>query len=232
MIELLVVCAIIGLLASVAIPRFISARRSANEISAIATLRAVVASQMQAQAANSIDTDSDGQAEFAYFGELCGTVPARVSAGGVPGAGTVGVDELQPSPLLQTLGNVSQSVVTRSGYVFQIWMPTNPLPAPIAGLAEDLNGGKTAAPFPDPQTGTQYFCTYGWPINAGLTGTRCFFVNQEGVILETSIRGPGAYSGIVGGPAFDAAYSVAGDMSSPIARGAPAVDGNNWLPVQ
>src|SRR6185503_16774581 len=119
-----------------------------------------------------------------------------------------------------------------SGYIFQMWLPANPGPAPIAGMAEDAGGGKTGAPFPDPQQTEQLFCAYGWPVRAGITGLRCFFVNQEGVILETSMRGGGAYSGITAPPNFDAAFSAAGDMSSDFARGVPGVDGNTWLPVQ
>ena len=231
LIELMIVVAIIALLASVAVPRFLGARRSANETSAIATMRSIFAAQMQSQSANAIDTDSDGQGEFAYFAELSGTVPARISAGGLPAAGAAGNDELTPSPLVQALGSVSNGVVRRSGYVFQIWLPANPYPVPIAGLAEDAGGGKTGAPFPDPETCESMFCAYAWPISAGVTGLRCFFINQEGVILETQMRGPGAYSGAAG-PTFDAAFSVAGDMASPLAQGVPAIDGNNWVPVQ
>jgi prepilin-type N-terminal cleavage/methylation domain-containing protein len=232
LVELMIVVAIVALMAGVAIPRFIGARRSANEVAAIATLRAVFASQTQVQASGAIDTDADGLGDFAYFAELSGTVPARISVGGAPAGGLVGVHEIEPAPLLQALGSVSNGVVTRSGYVFQMWLPANAGPGPIAGLAEDVGGGKTAAPFPDPQATEQRFCAYGWPARAGITGLRCFFVNQEGVILETAMRGGGAYSGVGGGPNFDAAFSVGGDMSSDFARGAPGVDGNTWLPVQ
>jgi type II secretory pathway pseudopilin PulG len=220
------------MLAGVAIPRFLGARRSANEASAIATLRAVVTSQMQTQSSNSIDTDSDGRAEFAYFGELGGTVPARVAGvGGLPIAGTAGVHELTPSPLLQSLGTVTSGVASRSGYAFQMWLPGSAAP-PFAGIPEDPGGGKTAAPFPDGNAAEMLFCVYAWPLRAGNSGTRCFMVNQEGVILQTSMRGGGAYSGVGGGPGFDAAFTVAGDMGSALARGGVGIDGNDWDPVQ
>ncbi|MCC7014147.1 MAG: type II secretion system protein [Planctomycetes bacterium] len=231
LVELMVVVAIMAVLISFAVPRFLGARRSANETSAIGTMRAIVSAQMALQAAGSIDTDSDGQAEYGYFGEMGGTVPARVSAGGSPGAGTLGNDELDPSPLIQSLGSVSQSVVTHSGYVFQIWLPAGNA-APIAGLAEDPSGGKLAAPFPDSDATENAFCAYGWPVRAGFTGSRCFFVNQEGVILEMQNRGATPYSGVTGGPDFDAAFGLVGDMSAGFARGGPAADGNTWMPVQ
>jgi prepilin-type N-terminal cleavage/methylation domain-containing protein len=232
LIELLVVVAIAALLAVIAIPRFLGARRSANESSAIATLRAVVTSQMQAQSASSIDSDGDGRAEFAYFGELGGTVPARIAGpGNVPAAGTVGMHELTPSPLIQSLGAVTSGVASHSGYLFQMWLPAGSA-KPIAGLPEDPAGGKTVAPFPDADGSEMYFCVYAWPVRAGSSGTRCFLVNQEGVILHTSMRGSGAYSGVGAGPGFDAAFTVAGDMSSPLARTVAGIDGNDWDPVQ
>jgi hypothetical protein len=190
-------------------------------------------SELQAQAANSIDTDSR------RLGRLSPTSPSSAARclrafqhAGLPSAGTAGVDELAPSPLLQSLSSVRNGVVTHSGYAFQLWLPANPAPGPIVGLAEDANGGKTVAPFPDAGSSEQYFCCYAWPMNAGITGLRCFVVNQEGVIMETSMRGPGSYSGLGSAPNFDAAYTVAGDMSSHLARNGVGVDGHNWVAVQ
>jgi prepilin-type N-terminal cleavage/methylation domain-containing protein len=230
-IELLVVVAVIAIVASVAIPRMLGAKLSANETSAIAVMRAIVAAQMQAQTANSIDSDADGLAEFAYLGELAGTVPARKSIGGVPGPGVVGVDELAPSALIAALGRISNGMASRAGYHFRLFLSDNA----GAGVPEDPNGGKTVAPFPDPNFGETTWCAYGWPIEASTTGNKCYFVNQEGMILETANRGAGAYTGSVGGPAFDAVFTVAADMTSPISTGPgapPAVDGRSWVIVQ
>ena len=116
---------------------------------------------------------------------------------------------------------------------------SRPLPAnspalgAVGGLGEDSGGGKAAAPFPDSDGGEQYFCAYAWPLSNGRTGNKVFFINQEGVILQMSNRGAGAYSGIAGAPAFDAAYTLAGDMGSPsMTSGSTANDGNTWIPVQ
>lgn len=228
-IELLVVCAIIAIVASLAVPRMLGAKLSANETNALTVLRAVVAAQMQAQTANSIDTDGDGLAEYAYFGELAGSAPARITAGGVPAAGTVGVDELEPSPLISSLGGIANSVATRGGYLFQMWLPD----AAGAGVIESATGGCLAAPFPDPNLGETNWCAYAWPIAAGRTGNKCLFVNQEGVILQTMNRGAAAYGGVAGGPLFDAAYTIANDMTSTMTDATtPAVDANAWTPVQ
>lgn len=227
-IELLIVVAIIAIIAATALPRVLGARLSANETSAIATMRAIVTAQMQAVSAGSIDTDSDGRAEFAYFGELAGTVPTRIAGAGGPAAGVVGVHELAPSPLLSSLGWVNSSVTTHSGYVFQIWLPD----VAGAGIAEDPTGGKTAGPFPDSNLCEDVFCAYAWPIRAGATGNKCFFINQDGLIVQTLNRGAGAYSGIAGGPASDAAFAVAGAISNQHAVNGVGADGRNWTPVQ
>lgn len=228
-IELLIVVALIAIVASLAVPRLLGARLSANETSAVAVLRALVAAQMQLATTNSIDSDGDGISEFGYLGELGGIAPARVSALGVPAAGTPGVDELTPSPLIAALGKVSSGVVTRSGYVYRVWLAD----AGGAGIPEDVNGGKIAGPFPDPNNGEQRWCAYGWPLVAGSTGNKCFFVNQEGVILQSPNRGVGAYSTLAGGPPFDAAFTIANDMTSPMTTpGVASVDGRSWVPVQ
>ncbi len=231
LVELMIVVAIIAVLVGFAVPRFLGARRSANETSAITVMRSIVGAQLSIQSAGSIDTDADGQAEFGYLGELTGTKPARIAAGGSPSAGVAGTHELDPSPLLPSMGQLTQSVVTHSGYVFQVWLPGNSS-TPMTGLAEDALGGKLAGPFPDPDACETRFCAYAWPVRAGFTGTRCFFVNQEGVILEMNNRGTATYSGITGGPSFDAAFAASGDMSAGFARGVAAADGNLWRPVQ
>jgi prepilin-type N-terminal cleavage/methylation domain-containing protein len=232
MIELMVVVAIIAILASFAIPMMLGAKLSANETAALGMMRSIATSQALVTATPQIDSDSDGAGEYGYFGELAGTVPARVSAGLGPGPGVIGQNELVPSSLMASLGRVSTSVVVRSGYVFQIWLPDAGVLGAVGGVAEDPNGGKTAAPFPDPNNCEVMWCAYGWPLEAGSTGNVVFFVNQTGGILETRNRGAAQYTGTPGGPNFDAAFSLPGDMSSAVAIGVPAADGNLWIAAQ
>ena len=228
LIELMIVVAIIATLSVMAIPSMLSARSSTNEMSAIATLRAIASAQAGLIATPQIDTDADGAPEYGYFAELAGTAPARISAAGGPAAGGPG-NELSPSALVQALGNVQNSVVVKSGYVFQIWLP-GPGVA-VAGIPEDPGGGKAAGPFPDSNNGEVYWCAYAWPLQAGNTGSYAYFINQEGAILKTPNRAAGAYSAIGGGPAFDAAFTLANDMGSRVAIGIPATDGRVWVPA-
>jgi hypothetical protein len=67
-------------------------------------------------------------------------------------------------------------------------------------------------------------------MQANQTGNRCFFINQEGDVLVLS--DVGRYHGFPGNggssPSFDAAYSLAGDFSSPLAVGERGADGAVW----
>ena len=236
LIELMIVVAIIAIIASVAIPRLMAARLSANESAAISTLRSLSSAQAQIQSSGAIDCDADGGGEYGYFAELSGTLPLRVSAAGVPAAGVVGTDELNPAVMSASFGNVNaQGQVTRSGYIFAMFLPAATVGAATAGIAEDAGGGKLGAPFPEPDNNEVLWCAYAWPINTGQTANRVFFVNQEGDLMQTNNRNAAPYTGTAGGPVFDAIYTIGGDMASPISIGgvpAAAIDTNTWVPVQ
>ena len=231
-IELLIVISILTIIAAFAVPKMLTARLAANEASAIATLKGLLQAQSQALSRGAIDTDADGAGEFGYLGELMGLVPARILSGGVTAQGIVGIDEIEPSPLLQSVGPVVNGISEHSGYYFQVWLP-GPGGGAVAGIAEDANGGKAAAPFPDSNTGEALFAAYAWPTNLKRSGEMAFFINQEGTLLRTQNRAGAPYDGLVSTPAFDAAFTQPNDMSSRMAlNGAAANDGNLWVAVQ
>ncbi len=229
LIELMIVVAIIAIIASVAIPKLLSARLSANESAAISTLRSISSAQAQMQSSASIDTDSDGSGEYGYFGELAGVSFLREDGGaGLP---AIGPDRLVPAMLSAALGNVDvNGLVQRSGYNFGMYLPN------AAYLGEIEAGGGGMANATDPNHAEIYWCTYAWPIDAGGTGNRCFFINQDGDMLQFNNRNAGAfvYDGIALPPLPGAVYSGA-DMSTPTANagaGIVATDGNTWTVVQ
>lgn len=225
LIELMIVVAIIAIIASIAIPKLLSARLAANESAAIATLRSLSSAQAQIQSSAAIDTDSDGGGEYAYFAELSGQDPMRIDNGGAVAQGAVGTDELNPPILSSAFGNVdANGVVTRSGYCFQVFLPD----VNNAGVTEA--GGVPVTT--DSNNAEVLWCAYAWPVQYNQTGNRCFFVNQEGDLLQFNNRIAAPYEGSAAGPAFDAAFTVANDMSTPIASGAAGADGNTWVPVQ
>jgi prepilin-type N-terminal cleavage/methylation domain-containing protein len=228
LIELMIVVAIIAIIASIALPRMAAARLSANESAAISTMRALMSAQAQFQAAASCDSDGDGAGEYGSFAELAGLVPVRVTVAGVPAAGAVGVDELNPPILSAPLGVVNNSQTVRSGYIFQMWLPD----AARAPLAEDPTGGFLAGAFPDPNNCEFMFCCYAWPIQAGQTGNRAFFVNQGTEVLQNLNRAAPNYTGVAAGPAGDAAFTLAGDIGSDVGLNGTSVDGQTWSPVQ
>lgn len=233
LIELMIVVAIIAIIASIAIPKLMSARLAANESAAISTLRSIASAQAQIQASSAIDSDADGGGEYGYFGELSGADPLRVSVAGVPAAGAVGVDELNPAMLSSAFGDIAVSTVQRSGYVFQIYLPSSTVAGVTDAEAEALLGGADAANLPDADNCEILWSAYAWPVDVNKTGNRAFFINQEGDLLQMNNRLPAPYDGVAAGPAFDAAHSVAGDMGSSLGiNGVAAIDGGTWTAVQ
>ncbi len=238
MVELMIVIAIIAIIAGIALPGFLSSRMSANESAAISTLKSIASAQAQIQVTNAIDTDGDGAGEFGYLGELSGLVPARVSVGGAPALGAAGIDELDPTIVSAGLGNVQpdalgEGVVTRSGYVFKLFLPGTPVGGLIPGVAEDGAGGSTGT-FPDPNNSEVLWACYAWPADANRSGNRVFFLNQEAELLFFS-NNDESYSGLVTPgtiPSYDAAYDAAAGngMGSGLAQnGVASNDGNTWV---
>ncbi|MCY2959072.1 MAG: prepilin-type N-terminal cleavage/methylation domain-containing protein [Planctomycetota bacterium] len=240
LVELIIVVAIIAVIASMAVPKFMRSRLSANEAAAISTLRLLSTVQGQIRSQNAIDTDSDGTGEYGYLGELAGTAPLRIASGGGPAAGTPGVDELDPNVISDAFGDVDpQSLVARSGYYFQIWLPgpnsgTVPGFAEAAGSGPGIGGGAPGPDgFPDPDNAENLWCCYAWPVDADSTGNRVFFVNEEGTIWQFENRLAAPFSGTTKSPAFDEAYTDAGDMSSGVRMGVAGGNENSiWAPIQ
>jgi len=231
LIELMIVVAIIAIIASIAIPKLMSARLAANEAAAISTLRSISSAQAQVQSSAAIDTDADGAGEYGFFAELAGSVSMRTAdALGAPQNTGAAVDILNPSILPNAFGVVTGSLVQRSGYYFQIWLPD----AAFVGIPEDPTGGSFAT-FPDPNNGEILWCCYAWPVDLNSTGNRCFFVNQEGDLLQCQNRQAAVqFTGNAAAtmPTYDEAYNAA-DMSSGLrvgTAGGPA--GSIWTPVQ
>ncbi|MEM8709686.1 MAG: prepilin-type N-terminal cleavage/methylation domain-containing protein, partial [Planctomycetota bacterium] len=235
LIELMIVVAIIAIIAAVAIPKLVSARVSANENAAIATLRSIAAAQQQLQASAAIDTDADGGGEHGFFGELSGVDFIREFNAGTPAISTT--DVLDPSYLPVAFSNVeadnaTEGVVERQGYYFKMYLPAAIAGGTIAGVAEAATGGNPGA-LPDPSNSEILWCCYAWPVQATKTGNRAFFINQAGDVIATS-NNNGTYNGIgVASPLFSAAFDTAdmGDEVGLASAGLTAVDTNVWTPV-
>jgi len=222
LIELMIVVAIIAIIASIAIPNLLSARLNANESAAVATLKNIASGQAQCQASGVIDVNSNGQGEYGYFGELSGKVDVR-------GAST---QSISPPVLSTAFGNIAASRVSRSGYVFQMYLPD----ATAQGIAEQATGGDPAGALTvDPGQAETLWCCYAWPQAFGNSGKRTFFVNQSGDVLATNGATLQYSNATASVPAFTAAFSAAVStlgMSMAVAANTVGQDANTWTVVQ
>src|SRR5262245_5440136 len=142
LIELMIVVAIIAIIASIAIPKLMSARISANENAAIATLRSIASAEAQLQSSCAIDTDADGGGEYGYFGEMAGTAGMRYfdEPADAPGHDPAAILDpaILPTPFGDTIWDTATNtcVVERAGYYFKIYLPDVTGGGDIPGLPE------------------------------------------------------------------------------------------------
>lgn len=140
LIELLIVVVIIGIIAAIAIPNLLAARRSANEGSAVSSLRTV-------HGANATYQATSGNGNYAS----AGVAGAESEEDGT----TVGLVELNRAGLID--GTLGSTAGQKSGYAFLMSNfnfstdPAGPHPATFAVIAKpSSNTGLTA-------TGTRNF---------------------------------------------------------------------------
>lgn len=237
LIELMIVVAIIAIIASIAIPKLMAARLSANEAAAISTLRSISSAQAQVQSSGAIDSDGDGSGEYGFFGELAGTALLRDNsgAGNTP---AIGASLLTPAVMSSAFGtmstlNAATGIVVRAGYCFQMVLPGATAGGLTGFVTENAAGGNTAGGLPDPDNAEIMWACYAWPMQVNSTGNRAFFVSQEGDLLQTQnriapIETPNPLPAFTPGEC----YSVATDMGSPLIAGAAGATGNIWTMVQ
>jgi prepilin-type N-terminal cleavage/methylation domain-containing protein len=222
LIELLIVIAIIAIIASIAIPNLLSARVSANETSAIATLRNISSAQAQFQGSSKNDEDGDGEGEYGFFGELAAKTPPRVN-------GALAAAVINPPSLSGVFQNIgANGVVTKSGYNFAMFLPA----AGGAPTAEAAGGGIAVGTL-DNNLAEGVWCCYAWPAVNNSTGNRAFMVNQAGDVLQTD-NTVQLYSGTTA-PKGDAAFVTANDITSSVSinnNPAAAQDGGVWKPAK
>lgn len=198
------------------------ARIAANERAAIATLKNIGSAQAQCQACGVIDCNRNGRGEYGFFAELAGAVPVRSD-----GQGGVGTAKIQPPVLSAAFRNVENGRVARSGYLFQIFLPD----ADRRAVAEAKAGGAQGVAV-DPAAAERFFCVYAWPLEAGASGRRAFFIDGHGDVLA-SPNATGRYSGHGGPPPPDAAFAIDGDgrLGSGNAANHEGRDGQVWKVV-
>ena len=191
-----------------------------NETAAIATLRNLATCQAQIQTTGKVDCDRDGIGEFGTLQEMSGAVGVRKSVEGQDRG-----NPIQPAilaPAFQTVDGDGR--VVRNGYVYQLFLPDNQTQA---GWVHESAGGGFAGG--SSVVGTDLaettWCMYAWPVEQGKTGSRAFFINQSGDVLQTS----NDRKRHEGTSTFDPSSAFRGSgITSMIAVGTSGNDGNVW----
>jgi len=232
LIELMIVVAIIAIIAAIAIPSLLRARISANEGSAIGSLRTLSTSQSQCQANCAIDQDCDGTGEYGVFNELCGAGPVRsgnltVGTGVIVGSTRAAVS---PGYISRAFYTAGQNYAQKSGYRYRMYLPGN------TAIITDLPGGNAVA-------GNEYdanyqettWVAYAWPNSWRTSGIRCFAVDQAAeVVSAPNVNGTSFfYTSNTNEAHFTVAMSGAPTFNSfqPLALGLAAGDNQIWTPA-
>ena len=223
LIELMIVVTIIATIAVIAVPNLLSSRLNANEAAAIATLKNIASAQELCRSQKVIDTNGNGMGEHGFFAELSGATGVRNNE-----SGGVGSERVTPPALSGAFGNVQGSRVLRSGYYFQIYLPSST----AAPLAEAPTGGGSGVSVYG-SSAEYLWCCYAWPATRNNSGNRTFFINQGGDIFACR-NNTARYSGTTTIPAGTAAaIASAGspNMATSVAANATGQDGERWLVV-
>jgi hypothetical protein len=200
------------IMASVAIPRLLSARLEANEKAAAATLWAVASAEAQCQSSGIVDVDGDGVGEYGFLGEMNGTTPIR---------GTTEV--VNPVLLSQSPPTGADGIWSRSGYHFIVYLPT---PKNGAISESKTRNGRDVAT----DDAEIHWIAYAWPDRAGQTGNRVYMLDQEGDMMCCE-RAGGKYSGLEQRPSFNAAWPVKKGVDRGDGKPYQGGDGSTWQMV-
>jgi len=243
LIELMIVIAIIAILASIAIPNLMAAKLSANETSAIATLRNLTSAQAMVQGAARIDVDNDSIGEYGTFLELTGRTKVRRGriSSVPPGSDFSAVGpEIRPAVLSASLGQVDgNGFSSKGGYLFTIFLPDTS--NPLAGWVHERNNGTSLLPVPDLSSSGQagggtgkigtdlaevIWNCYAIPATIGTSGNRCFYASQSGDLLQSHnevAKHTGAATPMDGRSAF-----LGDGITSQVAVGTKGRDDDVW----
>jgi prepilin-type N-terminal cleavage/methylation domain-containing protein len=225
LIELMIVVAIIAIIAAIAIPNLLAARLSANETSAISTLRNVTSCQGQFQAGAKADVDADGTGEFGMFRELSGASAVRTAADGTGGTSVLNPPVL--SGAFRTMNGNNE--VGRSGYLFKMFLPG----AAGAGITETAGTTAFSASVASDLAETSW-CCYAWPASYGNSGNRTFFTNQSGDITGTELStysATGAFDASSAGRAFRNGTGAITSITGTAAIGTRGRDNQTWKQI-
>lgn len=215
LIELVIVTAIIGVLAGVAVPNLLTSRAAANERAVLATMRTIATAQAQVLTSKAVDSDNDGIGEYLTLPELGGLTELR---------GTNA--RLDPPALSVSLGTLQGSGFTSSkGYLIALYLPDA---AGNGVLGTTANFGSFGA-----DNCEHSWSCLAWPLTRGTSGAAVFFINHEGEVLTSrSSSYTGSLSAPPAGAALVGTASPAAIVGGTLASNVLGADGNLWTAIQ
>jgi type II secretory pathway pseudopilin PulG len=205
--------AVLPIVASIAIPKLMSARLQANDSAALATLRNISSAQAQTQASGIIDVDGDGSGEYGFFPEMAGAAPIRGSK-----------ETMNPPVLSSAFGKTTGGKVERSGYTFQIWLPSSRDDGAVCeskypkGTDVDADGAEVQ------------FTVYAWPSNPGNTGSRVYCLRNH--LMYECQDARQQYADASSGPAWDAVWPKREGVDPESGKAFVGRDGLTWKLVE
>lgn len=210
LIEMLIVTALIGILAGVAVPNLVSSRATASERAVIATLRTIATAQGQCMSTAALDQDRNGTGEACSLAELSGAAVLRSQT-----------TAMTPPLLSATFGDLDPDGHVRAhGFLFALHLPDSG-GSGVAASATNL-------PTVDPRQSEAYWSCIAWPANPSTQPRATYFINQIGQIVA-SYQNP--YVGKTRVPAAGAALLGVPETSiatNQLANGVPGADGFVW----
>ena len=179
-----------------------------------------------------VDQDADREGEYGLLGELAGEIMPR----GV----TRRAEPAFARPFFFTGGAEGEDgCAVAQGYVFRVFLveAVKESGEIVPGDDQSLGGtrtqpGRTLSDVDAIDMQEDHFIIYAWPVEAGRTGARAFFINemQELYATDMGVRvysGRGA-AGAENTPRADAAFHGEAFVTPPAHR-AEGNDGNLWI---
>lgn len=182
-------------------PNLVSAGQRAAEERAVSRLREILWAERRVKELGYVDSNRDGNSEFALLPELAGTA-RRPSVG--PAAAV-----LKPE-FYRSVGQ-APAVFQSEGYLFALYLPALGTSAGASTIDDPV----------DARLAERQFVIYAWPHLLDQSGRRVFAIDQNDHICETV--NPHGYAGLDAAPSPSAAPLEAGFSSC--GRGG---DGDSW----
>ncbi|MBI2193245.1 MAG: DUF2950 family protein [Planctomycetes bacterium] len=168
LIQIMVVISVLAVVAILAIPNVLDAKQSANETTAITTLKYVAQAQESFREEVEMNEDQDDSGEYGTFAQLSGV--EKTSRGHVANPPYLDERFRQADP---------EAAIEIKGYRFRLFLPDR---ARRLGSQEFSVTDEREA----------FWCAYAWPVQPGKTGRRVFFIHQYGLVYaRDAAQAPG-----------------------------------------